>query len=271
MKGGGEMNAFFSFERAGGVSMYSQTHLLWLASAAAFALWCALCARRKPELCRALGLVLLCAELTRVCVIYCCGQLDHGFLPLHLCGVAVYACALHAARGGELLGELIYSSFAPGALAALLFPDWLAYPPTSFLFLSSFGIHMLICGYACAMLASGAHTPDARRLPRCFAVLLIYAFAVWCIDRLLRVNYLFLLHPAAGSPLEWFEEVLPWYALGYLPMVAIVWVALYAPLYLRRISPRANRTASRRTHRTEHPAAAAQAQPRPLPRWRRRR
>ena len=231
------MPGLMVFERGGGTYMYSPLHIMWLASAAALCLWSALMARRHGRAaCRAVGMTLMCAESARVLALYIGGKLSAAYLPLHLCSIAAYACMYHAARGGETIGELIYSSFAPGALSALLFPDWLGYPPTSILFLSSFGIHMLICAYCCAMLASGAHRPSARRLPRCLAVLLVYAAAVLCFDRAFGMNYLFLMAAPAGSPLEWLGEFFPWHAMAYIPLVAVVWCALYLPPVLVRMA-----------------------------------
>ena len=67
--------------------------------------------------------------------------------------------------------------------------------------------------------------------PRCFALLLALAAVVYGFDRIVGANYMFLLAPAPGSPLEWFAGFLgnPGYLLGYLPMLAAVWAALYLP------------------------------------------
>ena len=230
------MGSFFVFEPAGGTALFSPLHGVWLAGCLVLCLWTGRMAARGRCAGRAVAFELLLCEGTRVLVLFCWGRLDRGYLPLHLCGAAVYACILHAARGGALTGELIYSTLAPGAAVALLFPDWLDYPPGSFLFLSSFGIHMLICAYAAAVLCSGEVRPDRRRLPRCALVLGLYALAVYVLDRLLDVNYLFLIRPAEGSPLEWAARVLPWHGLLYLPGLAIVWALLYSRPMLRAVA-----------------------------------
>ena len=222
------MAVFFDFKRSGGVALFSLCHWLWLGCALGLTTWVILAARRHEYLLRSIGLSLLIMELFRVAALYFAGMLDRGFLPLHLCGMAVYLCALHAITENEVIGELIFSTFIPGSVVALIFPDWIAYSPTSILFLTSFGIHMLLCAYGAAMLSSGSFTPNARRLPLCFALLTIYAVLVYIADRLFSVNYLFLIQPSAGSPLEWFGTILPWYALGYIPSLIVVWTIIYA-------------------------------------------
>ncbi len=229
------MNSFFVFEPTGGTTLFSPLHLMWLWNTLFLCIWSGYMARRGHCAARAAALLLLLAEFFRVLTLFICGRLDTGFLPFHLCGAAVYVCLFHEAQCGQLAGELIYSTLAPGALTALLFPDWLHYPAGSFLFLSSFGIHMLICAYSAAMLCSGLFHPSPQRLPLCSFILSLYGLAVYGMDRLLRVNYLFLLFPAADSPLEWAAAVLPWHGLLYFPALALVWGALYSHPVLRLI------------------------------------
>jgi uncharacterized membrane protein YwaF len=226
------MDSFFDFRPGGGTGLFSPLHILWLMNSLLLCLWSGGMARRGRRSDRAAALALLVCEAVRVLALFFCGVLDRGYLPLHLCSLAVYACVLHGARGGALTGELIYSTLAPGAVTALLFPDWLDHRPDSFLFLSSFGIHMLICAYAAAMLARG-FCPDRRRLKGCAGFLLLYGGLVFLADLALDTNYLFLLAPAPDSPLEWAARVLPWHGLLYLPAVAAVWGLLYAPPVLR--------------------------------------
>ncbi|MGE4354041.1 MAG: YwaF family protein [Oscillospiraceae bacterium] len=221
------MVELFNFSRGGGVVLFSLCHRLWLVSALGLIVWVALAARRHDYALRAIGLSLMIIELSRVTALYFGGMLDRGFLPLHLCGVAIYLSALHAITENEMIGELIFSTLMPGSVCALLFPDWLSYSPTSIIFLSSFGVHTLLCAYGTAMLSSGSFSPDARRLPRCFLFLIIYAVIIYFVDRLFDVNYLFLINPVKGSPLEWFGTILPWYALGYFPSLFVIWAVIY--------------------------------------------
>ncbi|MBR1660085.1 MAG: TIGR02206 family membrane protein, partial [Oscillospiraceae bacterium] len=71
---------------------------------------------------------------------------------------------------------------------------------------------------------------------RCFAILAALAAAVYVFDRVFSANYMFLLSPAAGSPLEWFSLFLgiPGYLLAYIPMLALLWALLYLPFRRKR-------------------------------------
>lgn len=216
-----------------GIPLFSLYHMLWLISALSLSVWAALAANRNANVTRSIGITILIVEFFRVFLLFLTGELNMNFLPLHLCGIAVYICPLHAITNSELLAELIYSTLAPGALFALIFPEWLSYPTINFISLSSFGLHILICAYGAALLTSGNFRPNWRRLPLCLGSLICYGAFVYCVDWLFDVNYLFLLRPAIGSPLEWFDTILPWHVLGYLPTLALMWGILYAPLSLK--------------------------------------
>ena len=77
--------------------------------------------------------------------------------------------------------------------------------------------------------------PSMRLLPRCFGILAALSAAVYVFDRAFQANYLFLISPAPGSPLEWFAALLgrPGYVLGYVPMLVLVWGILYLPFRRR--------------------------------------
>lgn len=240
----GSMKLFFALEDAlpagAGFSLRSPAHLTALALAAA--LIAGLClgfrrasARGRTALRRGVGWAVLALELLRVANLAAHGAFSVYYLPLHLCGLAVFFTLGHALRPGALLGNFLYSTCMPGAAFALLFPDWTAYPVWSFHSLVAFAAHALLVAYPLMLVCGGALRPEPRLLPRCFALLLALAAAVWGFDRLADANYMFLLAPAPGSPLEWFAALLgnPGYLLGYLPMLAAVWAALYLPLRRR--------------------------------------
>lgn len=234
------MKLFFALEEAlpadAGFALRSGAHLAALAaSAALIALLCLFYRRSPPRrrtaLRRGLGWSVLALELLRAGSLAVQGAFSVYQLPLHLCGLAVFFTLAHALRPGALLGNFLYGVCMPGAVFALLFPDWTAYPIWSFRSLTALLVHTLLAAYPLALVAGGTLRPDGRLLPRCFALLLALAAAVYGFDRLLGANYMFLLSPAPGSPLEWFAGFLgnPGYLLGYFPMLAAVWTALYLP------------------------------------------
>ena len=177
---------------------------------------------------RTLAISGLGLELLRAGLLALHGEYNIGRLPLHLCSMAVYIIVLHALRGGRGVGQFLYAFCMPGAVVAILFPDWSYYPALSFMTLSGFAIHTLIVAYVLMQTVGGDIQPDIRKLPFCLGIMLLIALPVYIFDRVTDTNYMFLNWPAENSPLEWFSFLgRPGYLLGYIPMIAAVWVLLY--------------------------------------------
>ena len=234
------MKYFFTLEEdlpAGvGFSLWGGAHIAWLGIAAAVAAALCLLYRRAPEgarlrLRRALGWAVLACEALKDVNIALQGRFSVWYLPLHLCGLAVFFTFAHSRRPGKTLGNFLYACCAPGALFALLTPDWTACPPFSYHSIVGFAVHTLLVAYPLSQVVGGDLRPEAKYLPRCFGILLCCAAPVWCFNRTFGTNYMFLMWPSPGSPLEWFASFLgvPGYLLGYLPMLAAVWLLLYLP------------------------------------------
>ena len=222
-----------------GFTMFGREHLLWLLIC--LALVAALClsyrrckARSRTRFRRAMGLAVLGCELAKDINLLAQGVFSVYYLPLHLCGLAVFLTLWHSLRPGETLGNLLYGTCMPGALFAALFPDWTAYPAFSYHSIVGFTVHALLIAYPLSLVLAGDLRPDARRLPRCLLWLLGMAVPVYFFDRAVGANYMFLLLPAGGSPLAWFASFLgtPGYLLGYVPMIVLVWLALYLPFWV---------------------------------------
>jgi len=238
-----KMGDFFNLSAAGGADggfrLFGAAHLLWLlfalsAVAALGAGYQKAGKRGRAALRRGTALAALALALTRAGVIAAQGRYDVTRLPLHLCGMAVYLDVLHALRPGKLLGQFLYAFCMPGAVAALLFPDWVGFAPLGFVSLSAFTLHILIVGYTAMQVCGGDIRPQPRLAPRCLGLMLLLAAAVYVFDRLTGTNYMFLNWPSPGSPLEWFAPLgRPGYLLGYVPLLAAVWTPLYLPALLR--------------------------------------
>ena len=238
------MELFFTLEQdlpAGvGFALWGREHIAWLCIA--LALGTILCmsyrragARGRAALRVGTGCaVLLCEALKDVNLIVQ-GAFGVYYLPLHLCGLAVFFTFYHCLRPGETVGNFLYSTCMPGAAFALLFPDWTMYPAFCYHSLVAFVVHTLIVVYPLMLVCGRDLRPSVLLLPRCLAILAALAAAVYVFDRIFRANYMFLLQPAAGSPLEWFASFLgnPGYLLGYVPMLILIWGLLYLPFRKR--------------------------------------
>ena len=237
------MERFFDFSigpEAEGFGLFSAVHGIYLAAAALSALLLCLFYRRSgAERRRRLRLMLassaLALELLRAVLLMISGNYTIGRLPLHLCAIAVYLSFFHALRGGRLTGQFLYAFCMPGALAALLFPDWSYYPGLHFMTVCSFALHILVFCTILMQVAGRDIRPDIKSLPQCLGIMLAIGLPVYVFDILTNTNYLFLNWPSPGSPLELFAFLgRPGYLLGYIPLIAGVWIILYLPFVLNK-------------------------------------
>lgn len=238
------MEYFFTLEQDlpadAGFAYYGREHICWLAIA--LSLGVILClvyshlnSRGRCCLRIAAGCGILLCEVLKDANLIAQGAFGVYYLPLHLCGLAVFFTFVHALRPGEVMGNFLYSTCMPGAAFALFCPDWNAYPAFSYHSLVAFLVHTLIVAYPLMLLSGGDLHPRVRYLPRCFAILAGLAVPVYIFDRVFGANYMFLVEPSPGSPLEWFASFLgnPGYLLGYFPMMVLVWCLLYLPFRKR--------------------------------------
>jgi len=117
-----------------GFSLFGLTHILVLIFAVVLCIGLCLWCRRLSSsgqwmLLRGVIVIIITMELVQQISF----PLVHGHywlehLPLHMCGLLIFISAIHAARPNEFTGELIYALGLPGAIAAMLFPDWTVYP-----------------------------------------------------------------------------------------------------------------------------------------------
>lgn len=232
------MRSFFDFTieyTAKGFGLFSACHVLWLVFGGVVVF--ILCriykisgGQPRRKLRRVTAFAALGLDLLRGLVLIAAGQYGLGTLPLHLCVMAVYLCAFHALHGGEILGQFLYAFCMPGALSALVFPDWTYYPALHFVTFSSFLLHILIIAYVLMQVAGKDLVPDIRKAPRCLALMLLIALPVYIFDRVTGTNYMFLNWPSPGSPLEIFAFLgRPGYVLGYLPVIAAAWAVMFLP------------------------------------------
>ena len=239
------MNGFFDFSiqyGAEGFGLYKAGHFIWLAIFAAMTAALSLIYRRasvkgRRALRFTVAFTALFLELLRAALLMRAGEYTVFRLPLHLCALAVYIGVFHALTGGRLTGQFLCAFCMPGALCALLFPDWTYYPFIHFMTLSSFILHILLVDYTLMQIFGGELRPDIRRAPACLGIMLLLAAPVYALNKLWGTNYMFLNWPSEGSPLEWFAFLgRPGYLAGYLPLLAAAWAPIYLPGIIKRLA-----------------------------------
>ena len=86
----------------------------------------------------------LCLELVKDLYLILIGEMGISYLPFERCGLAIFVELGFAFFHREFLGEIMCVISMPGAMAALLFPDWTRYPLFNYMHINTFLIHGLL-------------------------------------------------------------------------------------------------------------------------------
>lgn len=174
------------------------------------------------------GFLLPLMELYRDIVLIASGHWNKGFLPLHLCSMALLLACIYVFAGWRFAGVVYVLLCIPGAAAALLFPDWTAYPFFSYMHIHGFLAHGLTIAFGIWLFASKWVVIDWKDywMPAVFGaggMCMLYFLNGW-----LGTNFWFLSVPSKGSPLEiiWQAAGSAGYLGGYFAFGMVV-VALW--------------------------------------------
>ena len=141
----------------------------------------------------------------------------------------------------KLVDNFLYLICIPAAFAALLFPTWTALPPTSFMHIHSFTVHILLAAYPIMLTIGGDIRPTILQLPRCLLLLFTMAAAVYGINVWLDTNFMFLMQADDGNPLLLFEKMWGSHLLGFPVLLPAVFAVMYAVYYgIRAICKKAS-------------------------------
>ena len=151
----------------------------------------------------------------------------------------MFVCLYYGAHPwSKNCGQILYSVCFPGAMCALLFPDWTMFPILHFQSIHSFVYHTLLVQVSLAPVVTGRIRPGLRQVWKSMAFLVAVAIPVGVLNRLLHTNYMFLGHPSADSPLELLGNIPGRYGYlaGYFLLVLAVEIAMNLPwsIFTRR-------------------------------------
>ena len=235
-----------------GFSHFDSGHLAALGiltalSAMVIFLGCRMEVRRRQKLLKIMAVSMVVMEVCKDIILGIIGAFSVGYLPLHLCSMAMFIC-LYAAwhPDSDDAGQLLWSICFTGGIAALLFPDWTRLPLIHFQSLHSFLYHAMLVQFSLIAVCTGQARPRVGRLWKVGVFLLIAAIPVYWINRALNTNYMFLNRPLAGTPLELCAR-LPgrWgYLIGYALSAGALFVVMDLPfsIWAWRKRRRQNRT-----------------------------
>lgn len=184
--------------------------------------------------CLALGNLLL--EAIKEGMVLAIGQFTPFVLPLHLCGLCAFVLVWYAFRPGPTNAEILYSLCLPGALAALLFPDWAFYPLANFYSLQCFIFHAILLIFPCMLLSAGQLHPRIKNIWRPILFLAIACPLVAVFNTIFGTNFMFLRWASPGSPLVALQKLgNPGYYFGYAGLLLLVWFLLYLLFIIQRV------------------------------------
>jgi len=222
-----------------GFSLFGKEHLLWLSGilliGVVFCIWYIKSTteqRRKLE--RTLGTLILIFDLYKDVVLFATGKFNTWELPFDLCGLAVFLCFAYAWTKWKPLQEILYFLCMPGALSALLFPNWTNYPQLNYMNIHSFVIHGLLVIFPLMQIIGGTVRPTIKKYYRVWVFLALLVPLELYLNAKLGTNFLFLRLPSKGSPLVPLYEITGkhFYYLGLAVLVICVNGFMYLPFLI---------------------------------------
>ena len=229
-----------TIESGVGFLQFGSLHLLWLAFFLIITVLNCLWYRKMGVNARniwkkVVAILLVADEVFKVIMLIIGGRYIAKYLPLHLCSINIFLIALHAWKPYKALNAFLYTVCIPGAVAALLFPSWTSLPLQNFMHIHSFTVHILLAMYPIVLSAGGELKPRAKNIPYCLLLLVGMAIPIVGVNLLLDTNFMFLMYPEEGNPLNWFAQAWGSHLLGFPVLIAAVLLVMYVPaeLYYR--------------------------------------
>lgn len=219
-----------------GIAMYGLEHLTWLA--AMFLIGWLICRHYKKlsydaqeKRLRFLSALMIVQEIVKDILFIAIGAFTLENLPFHLCGISVFICAFAAFGHKKLAYQMTYAVTFPGALAALLFPNWLQYPVLHFSSINSFTMHGYMILFTALAILGHRYRPDYHWVPKCALTLGCLALPLYFINKWWGTNFFFINTPSPGSPLVIFAQLLgnPGYIVGEACLLFLIWFLMYLP------------------------------------------
>ncbi len=216
-----------------GFKTYDRTHMIWLLVFFLLTVMIGLIYRRADEKKRerilwTVTVMTLCNELAKYIILTVGGNFTLEYLPLHMCSINIFVILAYAITKNETLAEVLYAVCLPGALVALLFPSWTKLPPTAFMHIHSFTVHIELFHAPFIILLSG-FKPSFKRLTKAIPAILTAVICVYIWNKVFDTNFMFLNGAGKGNPLVYFEKALgdPLYLIAFPILISLVWGVMY--------------------------------------------
>lgn len=229
-----------------GFSLFGPYHLGWLIVIGTTVILVSkyfkeLNAKKQKKFQRKIAWFILVSEICKILYLIISNQFTINYLPLELCSFAIFAIFYHAYTDNQMIGEILYNLFLPGAIAALLFCNWTYRSIYEFLSLFSFIFHLALVLYCVMVLYAGIVKPNKKRILSSIVFLTAITPIIYILNKKWGTNFMFLNVPSPGSPLVILENVFgnPGYIIGLAFIILLLWVVMYLPWNkLRRLKNR---------------------------------
>lgn len=222
-----------------GFSTFDFTHLAWLLVGVVLCVLACLFYKKLDEKGRKrmltiLGSYIFFQEMLKNVVVAAVGEFSWGYLPFHLCGINILLIFFDVIKQTKIVRNFLYYFSIPGAALALLFPNWTSQPVWNFFHLHSFTIHILLIMYPLLLVISGEVDKDLKSAFKGILLLIGLAIPVYGLNLLWDTNFMFLMRPDKGNPLEMFEKLLGNHLWGFPILLPIVILIMYIPIFISK-------------------------------------
>ncbi len=217
-----------------GFQTFDLTHILWLLGGVLFCVaacvfYKKLSEKKRKTVLTVLGVYIFLQEMVKNLVVYLLGEFSWGYLPFHLCGINILLIAFDVIKQTKVVRSFLYYFAIPGAALALLFPNWTEVPVWNFFHLHSFTIHILLVLYPLLLVTTGQVATDLKSAFKGVGLLVAMAIPVYGLNLLWDTNFMFLMEPDSGNPLELFEKLLGSHLWGFPILLPVVVLIMYVP------------------------------------------
>lgn len=220
-----------------GFQAFGTIHILWLLAGlilcvAACLFYRKLTTDKRKIMLTVLGIYIFLQEMAKNLVLILLGEFSWAYLPFHLCGINILLIAFDTVKQTKTVRSFLYYFSIPGAMLALLFPNWTDMPLCNFFHIHSFTIHILLVLYPLLLVTTGQVSTDLKSALKGVALLVAMAIPVYGLNLLWDTNFMFLMKPDSGNPLELFEKLLGSHLWGFPILLPVVILVMYAPIFL---------------------------------------
>ncbi len=222
-----------------GFSTFDLTHLIWLGIGAllcfgACFLYKKLSPKGQKTMLAVLGCYIVFQELLKDIVVACVGDFGVGYLPFHLCGINILLIGFDVIKPTRVVRSFLYYFCIPGAMLALLFPNWTDMPVLNFFHLHSFTIHILLVMYPLLLVTSGQVETTLKAALKSILLLAALAVPIYFLNMWWDTNFMFLMRPDKGNPLEFFEGLLGNHLWGFPILLPVVIALMFLPVFVAK-------------------------------------